>query len=154
MIDLEKIIHRFKEFRGVKTQKKIAEELGISDKDFSNRKKRGTLLPLIIEMAVNQSVDMHWLLTGERSMITGTGERWGNTSIANGHIAVASSGDGNYININGEDATQLGEGVQLLQKILQSGNKELINMTLTNLKITAAAAAAAASIKHEKEDKK
>lgn len=65
MVDLEKIIKRLKSFLGVSRDIQLADIFKLSPQDFNKRKKRGTLLPLIIDWAISQTVDMNWLLLGE-----------------------------------------------------------------------------------------
>jgi len=64
MVNLEEMVKRLLETRGLTQGKEAAEILGISAADLSNRKKRGTLLPLLIEWAVNERVNLHWFVTG------------------------------------------------------------------------------------------
>ena len=64
MVDIEDVVTRSKRLAGVAHNKELAKILGISDKDFSNRKKRGTLLRVIVEWAVNGKVDLCYLLEG------------------------------------------------------------------------------------------
>jgi hypothetical protein len=59
------IIARMKHIAGIKTDKDLAELIDLSPADFSNRKKRDTLLPLIIDWAIHEKVDLNWLLTGD-----------------------------------------------------------------------------------------
>ncbi len=59
------VINRIKKHAGLKNDKDIAVLLGLSAADFSNRKKRGTLLPVVLEWAVNENVNLQWLVHGE-----------------------------------------------------------------------------------------
>jgi len=65
LVDLSKTISRVKKSCGYKFDKQLAEMFGLSSQDFNTRKKRGTLLPLLIEWGINQKVDLNWLFTGE-----------------------------------------------------------------------------------------
>jgi phage repressor protein C with HTH and peptisase S24 domain len=65
MVNLDDIIGRLKRVSGIPQNKELADILGISSSDFSNRKKRGTLLPMIIDWAIHENVNLHWLVTGE-----------------------------------------------------------------------------------------
>lgn len=58
------IINRAKSLAGTATDREFAETLGISSADFGQRKKRGTLLPLITKWAINGNVDLNYLLRG------------------------------------------------------------------------------------------
>jgi Sec-independent protein translocase protein TatA len=64
----QNIISRFKKALGYSSDKQLAELFGISQQDFSNKKRRGTLQSLIIKHALNTNVNMNWLLTGEGNM--------------------------------------------------------------------------------------
>ena len=65
-MDLNGIIDRLKETCGLKTDKEIAKLLGFSPANFSLRKKRGTIHLAILDYAINQSIDLNWLLTGKQ----------------------------------------------------------------------------------------
>lgn len=65
MIDFFSIVERLKQSASMSSDKQLAGLLGLSPQDFSKRKKRGTILPLLIEYAINHKVDLNWLLTGE-----------------------------------------------------------------------------------------
>jgi hypothetical protein len=65
MVNLDLVIGRIEALKGITGDKFIAGALGISPQDFSNRKKRGTLLPVIFEWAINENIDLNWLMKGE-----------------------------------------------------------------------------------------
>jgi len=65
MVNLDAVVSRLLKTMGLTQIKDAAAILGISPADLSNRKKRGTLLPLLVDWAVNESVNLHWFLTGE-----------------------------------------------------------------------------------------
>jgi hypothetical protein len=62
--ELSSILKRVKSRRNLKTDKDIADLLNISTSDFSNRKKRGTLLPLITQWAIHENVNIDQLIKG------------------------------------------------------------------------------------------
>lgn len=64
-MDFKDIINRIKSLTGY-TQKVIASELfGISDKNLSNKIKRNSIdIEALVKWAVNDNVDLDWLLTG------------------------------------------------------------------------------------------
>ena len=63
--DFEAVINRAKLIAKVKTQNELAEALGMSTGDLSNRKKRGTLpFERLVELAYSRNVSVDWLLTG------------------------------------------------------------------------------------------
>lgn len=64
MDNIEEIISRFKKVHQLKTDKKMAEMLGLSQPDFAKRKKTGTLLKIIVQRGINQNVNLNWLLAG------------------------------------------------------------------------------------------
>lgn len=67
MVNLDEMVKRLLTAKGLTQGKEAAKILGISPADLSNRKKRGTLLPLLIEWAVKEKVNLHWFITGEDS---------------------------------------------------------------------------------------
>jgi len=65
MENVEAVLDRIRSYKNLKNDKEIAELLGIAPSDFSGRKKRGTLVPLIVEWGMRQGViSMDWLLKG------------------------------------------------------------------------------------------
>jgi hypothetical protein len=66
MVNLDDTVKRLLSTKGLTQGKEAAKILGISPADLSNRKKRGTLLPLLIEWAIKERVNLHWFLTGEQ----------------------------------------------------------------------------------------
>jgi hypothetical protein len=69
MLNYIAIVDRIKRFNNFATNKEVARLFGISEPDFCRRKKKGTLLPLIVAWGVNHHVNMDWLLAGEDSKI-------------------------------------------------------------------------------------
>ncbi|CAN2041044.1 HTH araC/xylS-type domain-containing protein [Candidatus Magnetomoraceae bacterium gMMP-15] len=67
-MNTNKIIDKIKYIKKFKSDKDIAELLGISPTNFNNRKKRGTLIPLITEWGIHEKVDLNWLLKGDESV--------------------------------------------------------------------------------------
>lgn len=66
-MDIPQVIERVKVLKNLKNDKDIAALIGISANDFSNRKKRGTLLAPFVEWGLNENVDLNWLLTGDEN---------------------------------------------------------------------------------------
>ena len=64
IMDIASILQRIKELRNLRFDREIAQVFDLTSTDFSNRKKRGTLLPVIIEWAEKEGVDLRWLLFG------------------------------------------------------------------------------------------
>jgi hypothetical protein len=67
-IIIDNVVDRLKIFHGFKRDIELANIFDLSQADFSQRKKRGTLLEMLIDHAHNESVNLHWLLTGEGEM--------------------------------------------------------------------------------------
>ena len=67
MVNLDGVVKRLLEVKGLSQGKEAAKILGISPADLSNRKKRGSLLPLLVEWAINEGVNLHWFITGENT---------------------------------------------------------------------------------------
>ncbi|MEN6439460.1 MAG: helix-turn-helix domain-containing protein [Syntrophobacter sp.] len=66
-VDVEKVLVRFRQAFGLDSDKEVAEIFDISQQNFHHRKKRGTILPLMIGYSIDKNVNLHWLLTGEGS---------------------------------------------------------------------------------------
>ncbi len=64
MVNVDEVVRRAKELKGVKTDRDFSQLIGLSPADFSNRKKRGTLLPVVLEWGVHENVNLPWLLQG------------------------------------------------------------------------------------------
>jgi hypothetical protein len=67
--ELNEILTRIKSIRNLKNNKDVAVLLNISGSDFSNRKKRGTLLPLITQWAIDEKINIEHLLNGDEKKI-------------------------------------------------------------------------------------
>jgi hypothetical protein len=65
--DIDPVIERISKVSGENKKKNVAKLLGLLPSDFTNRKKRGTLLTPIVKWAIDQNVDLNWLLTGKQS---------------------------------------------------------------------------------------
>lgn len=63
-VNIEEVLARFKQALGLRFDKEVAELLGISSKDFGNRKLRGTILAPLLELADERGVDRERLLSG------------------------------------------------------------------------------------------
>lgn len=64
MVILDDVIQRLKDKLGLSKNFELADIIGISAPDFSKRKKTGTLLPLILDIAISEKVNLDWLFTG------------------------------------------------------------------------------------------
>ncbi len=74
MVNFSIVIEKIMERTGLTSDKDVARALEISPQDFSNRKKRGTLLPVIVEWALREKVSIDWLLT-EKERAEGGNEK-------------------------------------------------------------------------------
>lgn len=59
------ILERVRQKTGKNSDKELAELLGLKQGNFSARKQRGSLLPVIAEWAITTDIDLNWLLRGE-----------------------------------------------------------------------------------------
>ena len=66
-MDTDAILSRLKDALGTRKDSEIAQLLGISPQNFSNRKKRGSLAPIIAEWAASTNVNAAYILHGEGS---------------------------------------------------------------------------------------
>ncbi|MDD2319136.1 MAG: hypothetical protein PHO83_03695 [Geobacteraceae bacterium] len=62
MINYDLVIDKIKSLKNLRHDSQVAEMFNISPPDFSARKKKGTLLPLVIEWAINENVNIDFLL--------------------------------------------------------------------------------------------
>ncbi len=60
-MNIDCVLDKMKLLKGVSKGKDLAFILGLSPQDFSNRKKIGTLLPVIFEWAINENVNLNSL---------------------------------------------------------------------------------------------
>lgn len=64
-MDTESIINRMLVITGAENEGQLAIIIGMKPGNFSARKKKGTLWEVITEWAVNEDVDLNWLLKGK-----------------------------------------------------------------------------------------
>lgn len=64
---LDKEIERLKKALNIISDMELASSLGLKQSDYSNRKNRGTLLPLILPYALKNRISLDWLFSGEGS---------------------------------------------------------------------------------------
>lgn len=67
MIDAQRLVDRIKALRGLHSDKEVAALLGLAPADFSNRKKRNTLSPLVVEWGLREDLDLNMLFKGTAS---------------------------------------------------------------------------------------
>lgn len=63
--DLKLVLERVKLIENVHSDRELAPLLGLTSADFSNRKKRGTLIPLIFEWALENGYDLNDLFRSQ-----------------------------------------------------------------------------------------
>lgn len=71
-MDNSPIVDRMKQHLNIHDDKKIADIFSLSPANFSNRKKRGSLLAELTKWGVEQGVDLNWLIKGETEKCTDT----------------------------------------------------------------------------------
>jgi len=64
-VNTKSIIQRLLQIKGLKKEKDLASLMGLSQGDFSNRKKRDTLIPAIMVWAAQNDIDLNWLIYGK-----------------------------------------------------------------------------------------
>jgi len=69
MINFDLVIDKIKKVKGLSKDAEVAKLLGLSPPDFSARKKKGTILPLIVDWAVNENVNLDSLLKNDGEVI-------------------------------------------------------------------------------------
>ncbi len=135
---IEEILSRIREREGARTKRELAEILHISPQDFSQREKRGTLLPLLVEWAMQRNISLDWLVSGRK--------------MKDDEAFLADSESSGYkIRVKSPVRTQSDdpekgkhcpadcreEGLHLLSEILTSGNEAIIQLALTQLRAIA-----------------
>lgn len=73
-MEINAVLERIKQIKSLKTEKDIAFLLGLSPQDFSNRKKRNTLRPLVLEWAAREGINVNWLVCEEEEIYGRQGE--------------------------------------------------------------------------------
>jgi len=102
MKDIHEIVNRLMYSLGYKTKKSLAEALNISPSDLNNRINSGTVKQLLIDLAINNNINVDWLLTGK-----------------NEPPKIAES-RAQYISADGQD---LGDLIKKTTDVLLSGTK-------------------------------
>jgi hypothetical protein len=65
MINFKEIEKRIKSYTGLAESRDIARLFGMTPQNYSNKKSAGSLLPVIIEWAIQENVNLNWILMGE-----------------------------------------------------------------------------------------
>jgi hypothetical protein len=74
MVGSQEVIDRIKLIKDLDSDKEVSALLGLAPADFSNRKRRGTLTPLIVEWAIKEDFNLNSLFSGLRGGIEGSQE--------------------------------------------------------------------------------
>lgn len=61
--ETEEVINKIKMLKGLRSDKEVAALVGLAPTDFSNRKKRGTLIPVILTWALDDDFLFKYLFT-------------------------------------------------------------------------------------------
>ncbi len=69
MLNFKEIENRIKKRTGLSEGKDIAALFKMTPQNYSNKKGLGTILPTIIEWAIQENVNLDWLLIGEEGEI-------------------------------------------------------------------------------------
>jgi hypothetical protein len=77
-MEADAILERIKLLKSLKSEKDLAFLLGLSPQDFSNRKKRNTLRPLVLEWAAREGINATWLICEEGEIYGRQGEEMRN----------------------------------------------------------------------------
>ena len=65
-VNYDQVADRLANVAGIKaTGRAVANELGLSPSNYSNYKRRGTLVHVFVDWAIQNGVSIDWLLTGE-----------------------------------------------------------------------------------------
>ncbi len=133
--NIDKILSRIREREGARTKREIAEILNISPQDFSQREKRGTLLPLLLEWAMEKNISLDWLVAGGKTEyeteLLSDGENPVYRIRAKSPPALNNVSDPESPAFGASDYRE--EGMRLLSEIFSSGNEAVIQLTLTQL---------------------
>jgi len=61
-MNFDLIIKKIMIHKGFEDEKEVAKLFGLSAPDLSQRKKRGSILPYVIDWAINEKVNLDWLI--------------------------------------------------------------------------------------------
>jgi len=133
--NIDQILSRIREREGARTKREIAEILNISPQDFSQREKRGTLLPLLLEWAMEKNISLDWLVAGGKTEyeteLLSDGENPVYRIRVKSPPALSKVSDPESPAFGASDYHEA--GMRLLSEILSSGNEAVIQLTLTQL---------------------
>ena len=73
-MEIDAILERIRHLKSLKSEKDLAFLFGLSPQDFSNRKKRNTLRPLVLEWAAREGINVNWLVCEEGEIYGRQGE--------------------------------------------------------------------------------
>lgn len=64
-VNIEKVLKAIKSYKNIRYDKELAELFQINASDLSVRKKRGTLVPLVVDWAIHENININMLLMGK-----------------------------------------------------------------------------------------
>lgn len=66
MLNFKDIENRIKKHKGLSESRDVAALLKMTPQNYSNKKGLGTLLPSIIDWAIQENVNLDWLINGDK----------------------------------------------------------------------------------------
>ena len=72
-MNVNDVVSRLKSRLSIKTDKQLAGLLNISEQNYANQKKKGTILIQIINLAIHYKMSMDWLIYGHEDLQAGDG---------------------------------------------------------------------------------
>jgi len=138
--NIDKILSRIRKRESVRTKRELAEILNISPQDFSQREKRGTLLPLLLEWAMQRNISLDWLVWDrereyEADLLADSSLPEYRIREKSSACAELSDADPESSAFRASDSHE--KGMRLLSEILSSGNADVIQLALTQLAVIA-----------------
>lgn len=64
MTNIGQVLQRMREYTSTKSDRELSSFINLPPADFSNRKRRGTIEPVILKWAIAEGIDLNWLFTG------------------------------------------------------------------------------------------
>lgn len=120
LVNYFEIIKRIKEIEGLRHNKDVAALWNLSENDFSNRKRRGTLLGLLVSYGIKKGLSLDLFLTGKNI-----------TPINAGSVVEASAEYGAAFMCGW--TPEIREACRTVKKILESGDKKTADALRQNI---------------------
>lgn len=132
MLNFKEIENRIKKRTGLSEGKDIAALFKMTPQNYSNKKGLGTILPTIIEWAIQENVDLNWLLIGESQNSYRATSALGGQEIYVSTVGPLSKPK----TVNFQETKKDSALIQQLKRIIQDGDKikmEAVKATLKAL---------------------